>query len=57
VVLHQLVNIVSCIRKSHIINRLKLLKAVVEREIVDYDETGYSLTDPLFEIWFKRTMM
>jgi hypothetical protein len=31
--------------------------AIVEREIADYDETGYSLIDPLFEIWFKRTMM
>lgn len=38
-------------------NLEKLQKAIVEREIVDYDETGYSITDPLFEIWFKRTMM
>ena len=38
-------------------NLEKLQKAIVEREIADYDETGYSLTDPLFEIWFKRTMM
>ena len=38
-------------------NLEKLQKAIVEREIADYDETGYSLTDPLFEIWFKRQMM
>ena len=38
-------------------NLEKLQKAIVEREIADYDETGYSLTDPLFKIWFKRMMM
>lgn len=38
-------------------NLEKLQTAIVEREIADYDETGYCLTDPLFEIWFKREMM
>ena len=38
-------------------NLEKLQTAIVEREIADYDETGYYLTDPLFEIWFKREMM
>lgn len=38
-------------------NLVKLQTALTEREIVDIDENGYYLTDPLFELWFKREMM
>lgn len=38
-------------------NLEKLQTALVEREIADYDDTGYYLADPLFEIWFKRKMV
>lgn len=34
----------------------KLKKSLVEREIVEISEKGYSLADPLFEVWFNRTM-
>lgn len=38
-------------------NLVKLQSALTEREIVDLDENGYFLADPLFELWFKREMM
>lgn len=38
-------------------NLPKLQASLTEREIVDTDERGYHLADPLFEFWFKREMM
>lgn len=38
-------------------NLPKLQTALTERELIDYDETGYHLTDPLFALWFKHEMM
>lgn len=38
-------------------NLTKLKTALVEREIVEQTEDGFYLADPLFEYWFKRTMM
>ena len=35
----------------------KLKKSLVDKEIVENSEKGYYLADPLFEIWFKRTMI
>ena len=37
-------------------NLAKLIKALVEREILEMSEEGYFLSDPLFEQWFKKTM-
>lgn len=38
-------------------NLVKLTSALTEREIIDTDEEGYVLADPLFELWFKREIM
>lgn len=38
-------------------NLEKIKKALIEKEIIDLQEDGYVLTDPLFEYWFKREMM
>lgn len=38
-------------------NLPKLKKALTEREIIETDESGIYLADPLFAFWFKREMM
>lgn len=35
----------------------KLKSALVEREIIEVNEDGVFIADPLFSIWFKREMM
>ena len=37
-------------------NLAKLKKALIEREIIEQTEKGLYITDPLFELWFKREM-
>ena len=37
-------------------NLVKLKKALIEREIIEQTEEGLYISDPLFEIWFKREM-
>ncbi len=38
-------------------NLQKLLTALTDRELIDHDETGWHITDPLFQYWFRREMM
>lgn len=35
-------------------NLVKLRKALIEREIIEQTEDGLYISDPLFELWFKR---
>lgn len=37
-------------------NLVKLKKALIEREIIEQTEEGLYITDPLFELWFRREM-
>ena len=37
-------------------NLVKLKKALIEREIIEQTEEGLYISDPLFELWFKREM-
>jgi len=38
-------------------NLVKLKKALIEREIVEENEQGLFIADPLFLLWFRRNMM
>lgn len=38
-------------------NLPKLKKALIEREIIEETESGIFLSDPLFAVWFKNSMM
>jgi hypothetical protein len=38
-------------------NLVKLKDTLTHREIIETDENGIYLTDPLFELWFKREMI
>lgn len=35
----------------------KIIKALTEREIIERNEKGIFIADPLFKLWFKREMM
>ncbi len=35
----------------------KIIKALTEREIIEKNEDGIFIADPLFKLWFKREMM
>ena len=35
----------------------KIIKALTEREIIERNENGIFIADPLFKLWFKREMM
>jgi len=35
----------------------KMIKALTEREIIESNEDGTFIADPLFKLWFKREMM
>ena len=35
----------------------KIIKALTEREIIETNENGIFIADPLFKLWFKREMM
>ena len=37
-------------------NLVKLKSALIEREIIEQREEGLYISDPLFELWFKREM-
>lgn len=38
-------------------NLLKIKEALSEKELIEIEENGIFLSDPLFELWFKREMM
>ncbi|MBP3788818.1 MAG: hypothetical protein J6I52_04275 [Prevotella sp.] len=38
-------------------NLPRLKTSLTDREIIETDEKGIVLADPLFELWFKREMM
>jgi len=38
-------------------NLVKLKETLTHREIIDTDESGIVLADPLFELWFKRQFL
>ena len=38
-------------------NLPKLKQSLTDREIIETTEEGIFLSDPLFQIWFKREMM
>ena len=35
----------------------KMIKSLTEREIIESNEDGTFIADPLFKLWFKREMM
>ena len=35
----------------------KIIKALTEREIIEKNEDGIFIADPLFKLWYKREMM
>lgn len=35
----------------------KIIKALTERELIETNENGIFIADPLFKLWFKREMM
>lgn len=38
-------------------NLAKITASLTEKELIELNEKGYFLADPLFEYWFKREMM